>query len=308
MAKTETREKLLLIDANSLIHRSFHALPPFRTPDGNPSGALYGLASILIKVLRERSPKYVAAAFDRPEPTFRAKEYKEYKATRAVTPSDLISQLIEAHNLLGAFGIKTFDLPGFEADDIVATMAKRFAGKKVQATILSGDLDTLQAVDGDNIVVEFPQKGVSETTIYDNDGVIKRFEIVPEKLSDYKGLVGDTSDNIPGVPGIGPKTAVKLIKEYETLQNMYEEIDGVGMKDEKLYKKLMEYKDQALLSKKLATLNVGLDIKVLLEDIDITKSFDKKKALLYVEKLGSNTLRTRIENDLPESYNSNSAQ
>jgi len=303
MAKNETREKLLLIDANSLLHRSFHALPPFKTPDGKPSGALYGLASILIKTLRERPFRYVAAAFDRPEPTFRKEEYDKYKATRKPTANELVEQLIEAHNLLGAFGIKTFDLAGFEADDIVATLAKKFGGDKVQAVILSGDLDTLQVVDGDSIVVEFPKKGISETAIYDKGAVIERFGVKPKQLSDYKGLVGDTSDNIPGIPGIGPKTATKLINEYETLEKMYKDIEEIGMSDEKLKNKLTEHKAQALMSKKLATLDTNLDINVRLEDIDIEKSFSKKNALSYAKKLGSETLQKRIENDLPERYN-----
>jgi len=212
-----------LIDANSLLHRSYHALPPFKTPEGYPSGALYGLASILIKVLREWKPKYIAAAFDRPEPTFRKEEYEEYKATRKPTDKELVSQLKEAHKLLDAFGIKTFDLAGFEADDIVTTMAKRLSSNTLQAIILSGDLDTLQAVDGDRIIVEFPKKGISETAIYDREAVKERFNMEPEKLMDYKGLVGDTSDNIPGVPGIGPKTAEKLINKYSTLEKMYKD-------------------------------------------------------------------------------------
>lgn len=303
MAVNETREKLLLIDANSLIHRSFHALPPFKTPDGSPSGALYGLASILIKVMRERPPRYIAAAFDRPEPTFRKKEYKDYKGTRAPTADDLIIQLKEAHNLLAAFGIKSFDLAGFEADDIVATMAKRFGGKNIQAVILSGDLDTLQVVDGDDIVVEFPKKGISETVIYNREAVIERFDVKPEELADYKGLVGDTSDNIPGVPGVGPKTAARLIKDYGTLKNMYKDIEEVGMSDEKLRKKLIDNKDQALMSKKLATLDLDVKISAELDEIDMTKSFNKEKALKYIEKLGSNTLKDRIENGLPNRYN-----
>jgi len=302
MGKNETREKLLLIDANSLLHRSFHALPPFKTPDGHPSGALYGLASILIKVLRERPPRYVAAAFDRPEPTFRKEEYKEYKATRKPTVSELIEQLKEAHNLLSAFGIKSFDLAGFEADDIVATMAKKFGSEGVQAIILSGDLDILQAVHK-NTVAEIPKKGISETVIYDRDAVIERFNVTPGEFADYKGLVGDTSDNIPGVPGVGPKTAAKLIKNYGTLEKMYKDIEEIGMSDEKLRNKLIENKEQALLSKKLATLDTNVNIDVKLEDIDMTKTFKREKALSYAKKLGSNTLSDRIENDLPERYN-----
>lgn len=300
MVKNETREKLLLIDANSLLHRSYHALPPFKTPDGRPSGALYGLASILIKVIRERPPKYAAAAFDRPEPTFRKEEYAEYKATRKPTDGDLISQLKEAHALLGAFGIKTFELAGFEADDLVATMAKKFGNDGLQAVILSGDLDVLQAVDGSNIVVEFPKKGISKTEIYNREAVIDRFKISPEKLADYKGLVGDTSDNIPGVPGVGPKTAAKLIQEHGTLEEMYKDIEEIGMTDERLRKKLVEYKKQALLSKKLATLDTKVNFETNLEDMDLTKSFDKEKALAYAKKLGSQTLEARIKDDLPE--------
>lgn len=304
MEKKETREKLLLIDANSILHRAFHALPPFKTPSGEPSGALYGLASILIKALREKSPKYVAAAFDRPEPTVRKKEFSEYKGTRKPTADDLVSQLIEAHNLFSAFGIKTLDLVGFEADDIVATLAKKFANKSTQAIILSGDLDTLQVVDEDEIVVEFPKKGISETIIYTTNGVIERFGINPNQLSDYKGLVGDTSDNIPGVQGIGPKSAAELIKKYGTLENMYKEMEEIGMSNKKMATLLSGTKNQALLSKKLATLETNLELGVKVEDLDITKSFKKEEALNYAKKLGSETLQKRIETDLHERYNS----
>jgi len=299
MEKGKTKDILLLIDANSLIHRAFHALPPFKTPSGEPSGALYGLASMLIKIIRERSPRYIVAAFDRPEPTLRKKEYKEYKATRKPTAGELIDQLIEAHNLLKAFGIKSIDASGWEADDIIATLASRFGENlAIETTILSGDLDILQVVNNRGVVAELPKKGISQTTIYNANSVVDRFGVKPSQLADYKGLVGDTSDNIPGVPGIGPKTAEKLINEYTTLENMYTEIEGIGMNDEKLRKKLSEYKEQALLSKKLAILETNVPINITLEEIDTHKAFNKKSAIEYARKLGSDTLVERIENDL----------
>ena len=300
METSKTKEKLLLIDANSIIHRAFHALPPFKTPSGNPSGALYGLASIVIKTLREREPRYIAAAFDRPEATVRKKEYKEYKGTRKPTDKSLIVQLKEAPELLKAFGIKSVDFPGWEADDVVATLARKFSeNNKLDITILSGDLDTLQAIN-QHVVVEVPQKGISNTVVYDRGAVVERFKLPPKHITDYKGLVGD---NIPGVPGIGPKTAEKLINKYGPIENMYKEIEEVGMKDEKLRKKLLEYKNQALLSKKLAILNNSLPIEISLEDIDNKKAFNKEEALAYAEKLGSETLTKRIENDLTSRYN-----
>ena len=155
---------LLLIDANSIIHRSFHALPPFTAPDGRPTGALYGLSSIMLKLWREEKPDYAAALFDRPEPTFREEKYKEYKAQRPPAPDALISQIIEAHNLFGKFSIKTLEAPGFEADDLIATLAEKFSREPdTQIVILTGDKDTLQLVRGDKIVVRPFQKYLCDT-------------------------------------------------------------------------------------------------------------------------------------------------
>jgi len=304
MEKTETKDTLLLIDANSLIHRAFHALPPLKTPEGRPSGALYGLATIIIKILREKSPRYIVAAFDRPEPTFRKKEYNAYKGTRSPTVDELITQLKEAKNLLDAFGIKSIESPGFEADDIVATLASKFSkNEKLKVVVFSGDLDTLQMVEEKNVVVEFPKKGISDTSIYDREAVEERFGVKPEQLADYKGLVGDTSDNIPGVPGIGPKTAEKLINSHKNLESLYKDIEEIGISDIKLQAKLKEFKEQAFLSKKLATLRIDVPIDVELTNIETRVLFEKEKALTYVDKISSETLRKRIENDLPNRYN-----
>lgn len=292
---------LLLIDANSLIHRAYHALPPFTSPEGKPTGALYGLASILIKIFREGMlnndvPKFIVAAFDTPEITFREKEYKEYKITRPPAADDLISQLKEAQRLLQLFGIKTIKLPGWEADDLLATIASKFKASEAikKVVILSGDLDMLQMVKDDKVVAIMPQKGISNTVVYDETSVFKRFGVAPKLLADYKGLVGDKSDNIPGVPGIGPKTAANVISKFQNLENLYREIDEVGLPDLKLQSKLQEYKDQAFLSKKLATLDQSAPVEVSLEELRLPAAVDGKQITVYFEELGFNSLIDRL--------------
>lgn len=242
---------LLLIDANSIIHRSFHALPPFTGPAGEPTGALYGIASILLKLWREEKPAYAAALFDRPEPTFRKKEYAEYKAQRPRAPDDLVTQIIEAHHLFEAFGIATFEKPGFEADDLIATLAERFKGEPdVQVVILTGDRDTLQLVEGDKVVIRTFNKGVSDTTTYDESAVILKYGFPPSLMVDYKALVGDPSDNIKGVLGVGPKTATELIKKFGNIENIWKAIPN----DPKLTARLGGREDEAKFSKKLVIL------------------------------------------------------
>lgn len=288
------KDTLLLIDANSLIHRAFHALPPLTTTDGAPAGALYGLASIIIKVLKERSYGYCAAAFDHPEKTEREKSYGAYKATRPPTADSLISQLQESHNLLKRFGIRVLEHPGWEADDIVATLAEQFANKDLQVIILSGDRDLLQCVK-DGVVVEAPVRGISNTTIYNETAVKEKFGVPPKSLTDFKGLTGETSDNIPGVPGIGPKTAGELIGRYGTLEDLYKEIEELGLSNKKLEAKLKEHKDKAMLSKKLATLETGLPLGVTLEDLKIRQPFADAKLINYFQSLGFESLAKRVE-------------
>ncbi|MEK7546963.1 MAG: 5'-3' exonuclease H3TH domain-containing protein [Patescibacteria group bacterium] len=284
---------LLLIDANSIIHRCFHALPKFTTPDGRPSGALYGLTSVLIKIFRETPPDYAAALFDRPEPTFRDKMYKEYKAQRPPTEDILISQIIEAPKLFEKFGVKPLDKAGFEADDLIATLAEKFKNE-AKVIIMTGDMDTLQMVTDGKIMVRTFKKGISETIDYDEAAVKNKYGLEPDQLIDYKALVGDNSDNIKGVPGIGPKTAVGIIQKFGTLENAYENIDALP---EKVREKLIVSKEQAELSKKLVILekNVPLgDIK--LEDLAAKIKQDELKD--YFGKLGFKTLLNRMENGI----------
>ncbi len=283
-------KRFFLIDANSLIHRCFHALPPFTSKDGIATGALYGLASVLIKIFREQSPDYVAAFFDRPERTFRKEMFEKYKIHRPKAPDELVSQIIEARQLFGQFGIKTYELPGFEADDLIGTAAKKYKNlPDLKIVILTGDLDALQLTDNDKVVVETFKKGISETVVYDEEATKIRLGVSPEQIPDYKSLVGDQSDNIPGVPGIGPKTAAPLIKKYGNLENLLEK-----GQEEKAFKKIKEFREQALLSKALAQINCSAPLE--LNGLDELKCGDLPKKSLsdYFEKLGFKTLINRI--------------
>jgi len=289
-------KKLLLIDANSIIHRSFHALPPFTTPEGRPSGAIYGIASILLKLWRDERPDYAAALFDRPEPTFRDERYAEYKAQRPPAAEELTSQIIEAHKLFEAFGIKTFEKPGYEADDLIATLAEKFKTlPDVQVVILTGDRDTLQMVEGDKLVVQTFNKGVSDTTIYNERAVIEKYGIAPTQMVDYKALVGDSSDNIKGVPGVGPKTALELIKRFGTVKEMYRQLDGddTDLAVEKIRERFGAFKKEAELSEMLVTLERHAPIEIPPID-DLAPAEGTDAAAKYFEKMGFATLLKRL--------------
>lgn len=256
-------KNLLLIDAHALIHRSYHAIPPLTTPAGEPIGAIYGLARALMKTMREHKPDYVAAAFDRPEPTFRKEMFEAYKAHRPPAPQELISQLIKSRELFQKLNIPCFELAGYEGDDIIGTLATKFDAKDMHITILTGDMDTLQLVRGDRVVVRAPKKGISETIEYDADAVKARYELEPDQMTDYKGLVGDPSDNIPGVPGVGPKTATMALHEFGSIEKLYAEMP----ESHKLAKKFLPFKKDALFSKKLATIETNVPITVSLENL-----------------------------------------
>ncbi|MEK7555574.1 MAG: 5'-3' exonuclease H3TH domain-containing protein [Patescibacteria group bacterium] len=282
---------LLLIDANALIHRCFHALPPFTNKSGKPTGALYGLASILIRIFREQRFDFMVAFFDRPEPTFRKEAFDDYKAHRPKAPDELVSQIIEAHRLFESFHIKTFEIPGLEADDLIGTAAEKL--KKLpdlRIIILTGDLDTLQLVEDDNdkVLVETLKKGVSETIIYNEAAIKERYGIKPSQLPDYKGLVGDASDNIPGVPGIGPKTATLLINKYNNLENLLEK----GGR-EKSYKKIFEFQDQALLSRNLSVIRRDAPLDLNIDDLKYL-GLPKNEVISYFGELGFKSLIDRI--------------
>ena len=286
-------KQLLLIDANSIIHRSFHALPAFTGPAGEPTGALYGIASILLKLWREDRPAYAAALFDRPEPTFRKQEYAEYKAQRPPAPDDLIAQIIEAHHLFKAFGIATFEKPGFEADDLIATLAEKFKQEAdLQTVILTGDRDTLQLIDGDHIVVRTFNKGVSDTTIYDEKAVMEKYGFAPSLMVDYKALVGDPSDNIKGVSGVGPKTATELIKRFGGIEDIFRAVPN----DPKLAARLGGREHEAEFSKKLVVLDRHVPLELAgIGDLAIPETAPDVEE--YFKEKGFVTLLKRFEKE-----------
>ncbi len=284
-------KKLFLIDANSLIHRAFHAIPPLTSPAGEPTGALYGLAGLLLKICRDQRPDYVAAAFDRPEPTFRKEVFADYKAHRPKAPDELVSQIKKARAVFQAFGIPTFEVSGFEADDLIGTLAERFKNEKdLRVVILSGDLDTLQLVQDDRIVAEILKKGVSKTLMYNESGVKERYHLKPGQLPDYKGFVGDASDNIPGVKGLGPKTAQQLLERFGSIEGIFDKMS----KDDPAAKKVLPFKKEAFFSKHLATIRRDVPISPQREDLRFA-GLTKTKLLPLFDELGFETLAKRLE-------------
>lgn len=244
------KKRLIVIDGNSLLYRAFFAMRYLSTSDGQPTNALYGLTTMLLRVLEEK-PDYIAVAFDTHAPTFRHDEYPAYKAQRKPTPDALIRQSEPARDLVRAFSIPVIEAPGFEADDIIGALARQAAGQGVRTTIVTGDLDALQLVN-DDVEVMTTVKGVSDTVVYDPESVRERFGLRADQMTDFKGLKGDSSDNIPGVPGIGDKTAAELLQRYDTLENVIEHIHELP--EGRIRKTLEENRDQAVLSKRLATI------------------------------------------------------
>src|SRR3989344_5557393 len=246
------KEKLVLIDGNALVHRAFHALPPLTSPKGQMTNAVFGFSSILLKMIKDIRPEYIVAAFDLAGPTFRHEQFDQYKAKRVKAPQELYDQIPLVKQVVQTMGIPIFEKQGYEADDVIgtiATMARTLAKNatmekmaNIQVIIATGDMDTLQLVNDDNIVVFTMRKGFNDTVIYDEKAVIERYGLKPSQLLDYRGLKGDPSDNIPGVPGVGEKTGSNLIKEYGNLDALYENIDKIR---EKLGEKLKENQDKA---------------------------------------------------------------
>jgi DNA polymerase-1 len=253
-------KRFVLIDGNALVHRAFHALPKLTTKKGELVNAVYGFTSILLKVLNDLRPDYVAATFDLAGPTFRHEEFKDYKATRAKAPQELYDQLSRVKQVLGALNIPIYEKEGFEADDVIGTLAHQASEEKedVETIIVTGDLDTLQLVN-EKVKVYTLKKGINDTILYDGKAVFDRFGLSPEQMPDFKGLKGDPSDNIPGVPGIGDKTAAELLKEYKTIENLYE---NVGLLPQKTGGKLEDYREQAMFSKYLATIKTDVPIQL----------------------------------------------
>ncbi|SKA99911.1 DNA polymerase I [Caloramator quimbayensis] len=286
------KEKLVILDCNSLLNRAFYALPPMATSKGQPTGAVYGFTTMLLKIYDEIKPDYIAAAFDKTKITFRHKEYADYKAGRKKMPDELAAQFEPAKELLNAFNIGIFELEGYEADDIIGTISKKYESNDLEVIIYTGDRDALQLV-SDYTKVVITKKGITETDVFDKELLIERYGLNPEGIIDLKGLMGDSSDNIPGVPGVGEKTALKLLHEYKTLENVFNNIDSIAGK--KLKESLIQYKEQAFLSKRLASIERNVPIDVDLEKIK-TEDYDAMRIKDIFSKLEFNSLINRINN------------
>jgi DNA polymerase-1 len=259
-----SRKTLMILDGNSLLYRAFFALPPLKTRDGIPTNGVYGFLSMLYKLIDEYDPEYIGVAFDPKTPTFRHKEYDEYKAGRAKTPDELISQFPILKEVLDKLGIARVEVDGFEADDAAGTLAKLGSEKGLEVILVTGDKDYLQLVNQKTKVL-ITRKGISNLDIYNEEAVLNRYELTPQQFIDLKGLMGDKSDNIPGVPGVGEKTAIKLLKEFGSIEEMYENIDKVS--GNKLKEKLIENKQKALMSKRLAEIITNIPINITLDEL-----------------------------------------
>jgi len=292
-------KRLILIDSHALIHRAYHALPPLTTKSGELVNAVYGFTSILIKTISNFKPDYIVAAFDAPGATFRHEEYKEYKATRVKAPDDLYAQIPRVKEILTAFKIPIFEKSGYEADDIIGTVAEKIQskdGKNVQILILTGDMDNLQLISKNVSVLYAPPSVAKEQIIYDAKKVKERFEgLSPEQMIDFKGLKGDPSDNIPGVRGIGEKTAISLLNRFKTIEKLYEAMEKNKTSDisDSVLEKLKSGKIAAFFSKKLATIKRNVPIKFNLKESEFGK-FDKNKIIEIFQNLGFVSLINRL--------------
>lgn len=265
------KEKLLILDGNSLMFRSFYALPELTNAEGVHTNAIYGFLSMLFKMKEEIKPDYIVCAFDKKAPTFRHKEYSEYKAGRKKMPPELVEQMPIIKEILNKLAIDIFEIEGFEADDLIGTLSVFAEEKGIEVYIVTGDRDALQLATH-NVKVVINKKGMTQTEVYDENRMIEELGVTPKQFIDVKGLMGDTSDNIPGVPGVGEKTAYKLIKEYGSMENVLMNIDNISGK--KLKENLTNFSEQAIFSKKLATIITEVPIEMDLDSIRSKENFD----------------------------------
>lgn len=258
------RKKLMIIDGSSLLHRAFYALPLLTTKEGIYTNGVYGFLTMLYRITEEYNPEYLCVAFDKKGPTFRHKEYKEYKGTRQSTPSELAQQFPMIREILNAMNIVTLELSEYEADDIAGTLAKNGEEKDLDVILVTGDKDYLQLAT-DHTKVLITRKGISELDIFDKNKIVEVYGIEPVQFIDLKGLMGDKSDNIPGVPGIGEKTGLKLIIEYGNMDNVYKNIDNISGK--KLKENLIENQSLAYISKRLGEIITNVPLDITIEDL-----------------------------------------
>lgn len=280
--------RLVLIDGNAVLHRAYHAIPPLTAPDGSVVNAVYGFATMMLRLIGDLKPTHIAVAFDRPKPTFRKKMFEGYQAKRPKMDEELSDQIPKVHDLIASFGIPIFEKDGFEADDIIGTLAHNRKKEKIdQIIIVTGDRDILQLVEDEKVLVYMPTKGLSEAKLYGEKEVKERMGVAPDKIPDFKALAGDPSDNYPGVPGIGPKTAVSLLATYKTLEGILKtkELSAVE-------------KESAQLGKDLATICLDVPIEGSLKPLG---TLNRPEAIEVLTALGFRSLLKRLTGEKDES-------
>lgn len=285
-------DKIILLDGNSLSYRAFYAMPALQNKSGLYTNSVYGFTLMLERMLEDIKPKYALVAFDKGKQTFRHKTYQDYKGTRDKTPSELVEQFGYVRELLDSYGIKYEEHFDYEADDIIGSYAKLAEKAGLEVIIISGDKDLTQLA-SDNITIYYTKRGVTEVDHYTPEFINEKYGLSPEQIIDMKGLMGDKSDNIPGIAGIGEKTAIKLLAEYKTVENVLDNIDNISGK--KLKERLAEGKEDALLSKELATIYTEVPVENKLEDLTFSENRSKKKELFeklefvsFLKKLAEN--------------------
>jgi len=305
VAKSEkkTTKRLVLLDTHAILHRAYHALPDFSSKTGEPTGALFGLVTMLLKIISELQPDFIVATYDVPKPTFRKIAYDDYKGKRGKTDDALVAQIIRSKDVFEAFSIPVYEKEGFEADDIIGSIVAECRDSDLEVVIASGDMDTLQLVDGRRVQVYTLRKGIKDTILYDEKAVKKRFGFGPKLLPDYKALRGDPSDNIPGVKGIGEKTATTLVCAYGTFEKLYRALEkdkaqflkktGVT---ERIANLLLDEKEEAEFSKMLALIRRDAEVQFSVPSVRWDDAIDMNKAEHLFGDLDFRTLSERLKN------------
>ncbi|HZK57149.1 MAG TPA: DNA polymerase I [Clostridia bacterium] len=284
-------ERIIIIDGNSLVNRAFYALPPLSTTDGMQTNAIYGFLTMLFRVMEDYNPDYIGIAFDKKAPTFRHKEFTDYKAGRKKMAPELFAQIEPLKEILDAFNIYRIELEGFEADDLIGTLSEYCDNKGIETLIVTGDKDAFQLAT-DRTKVLFTKRGITNLEIYDGKRVFEEYEVTPEQFIDLKGLMGDKSDNIPGIPGVGEKTAVKLLKQFESIENLIQNTEKIT--GAKLKQRVESNKEQAVLSKRLATIVTNVPISINLDQLKRREANHEKLMKLF-RRYEFNSLIPRIE-------------
>ena len=297
MHQNNHQKRLVVIDGNHLIHRAFYAIQsPLRTSNGEQTNAIYGFASMVLNIIESEHPDYIAMTFDERAPTFRHEAHDGYKATRKKTPDELHAQVPRIREMVKCFNMPIFSKEGYEADDMMGTLAKKAENEGISTHIVTGDMDMLQLIN-DNIIVAFPHKGYKEPTFFDAKAVHEKYQIYPDQVVDYKALVGDTSDNIKGVDGIGPKGASNLLAEYKTLDGIYDHLDDIASVN--MRNKLVNDRDAAYFAKSLAQIVTDVPCEFNKEDAELGK-LDYRALLKFFEEMEMKSLQNRLKKLFPE--------